>query len=539
MFKGKELFKKILIFLNAFIIFVYLVFFGYLGYIKPLIRDDIKCVFKIFLIEGGRYVSAFIMLSIDEISKVLNLHLLDFAPYFQCVFYSLVFLFIILVAFYPFFFKQNIFINKNNLSNSIISVKDLFLPFLLFNFYLISAFFIMPDTWPTENVTVYEYIMFVPFYILFLYYQYDLLLKKGEPTNKKILLYSFLAIIFGLSTDFLHLFWILSSFWFLLYSLIKRESPFNAYSLKSFIPLYLFIISLLIYYFSNPKVLDTGLLDREELSYASLYQSLFLVKERIVPFLIDGIYGVILKNKIFISTIFLLLISYLPCFKINFKFKKLIFFHIIGAMTLFFLHILIGNFQNGAQAIIQYGKTTPTFFLWLASFEILLIYGILKDIEFDTKKMKLIKIFIIIAVIVFPYFKFDFQEKINQFQYDISWNKQEKIKEYIRQKLHLHYFLRNEIAIFPISLYYDYETIHEDQYGIEIEDVHKGDEFPCNLFLAKTLDIDDEKILGYKFINDKQAWALYYATGGKEIDTSNIEFTSILGDYEKFKEKNL
>ena len=117
--------------------------------------------------------------------------------------------------------------------------------------------------------------------------------------------------------------------------------------------------------------------------------------------------------------------------------------------------------------------------------------------------------------------------------------KKQEYNEYVRQKIHLHYLIQGKVAIIPASLYSDYENIHEKIHNISINDVHKGEEFPGNLLLSEALNLEADEIPGYKFEKDEKAWALYYATGGEKIDKSDIDFTSIIEDYEEFEEDSL
>lgn len=537
MFKKNDLFCILLSFFDFLIIAIGFFFISYIAFFKPLIRDDIKRVFGYFYFEDSRFISSFLMQTFDDFSELLDLHFLDFAPYYQVILYVFIWGLILFVAFYPFFIKRNIFVSEENEEKECFDIKKIFLPILLLHFFLILMSSIFLDVLTSENIVVYEYLMFVSFYIFFLCYIYEVFIKKEKLEKNKLVFYSIIAIIFGLSIEFLHLFLFLSFFWFCLYCFVKKRNLFDISSKTALIPLFIFIFCLWCYYFGNPKFLDTGFADREELSYSALYQSLFLVQERIIPFIVDGIYGIILKNKIFISTVFLLLIAYIPAFNVKFKFKNIILFQIIGAVTLFLLHILIGNFQGGEHAIIQYGKTTPTFFLLLACFDVLLIYGILKDFSFDSMKMKIIKILVIVFSIVLVHYNIDWNEYIGHYKYSIDWNKEQRRKEFLRQKYYIHYIKQNKVAILPLSLHNDYEVLHEQAERIKPSHVHSGHCYPMNYIMKNVLTSDMKKMKGYLFVSDKKAKKKYLETGGIFSKNQTLNFTALKKNYEDYKRK--
>lgn len=541
--KKNSFFCKFLSALNLLLIFVGLFFVSCIAYFKPLIRDDLKSVFGEFFFESSRFISCSLMMGIFKISDAMNLHFLDVSPYCQTFLYVIIYGLIFITTFYPFFFENNIFLSEKEkilecAKSNCFDIKKFFLPILIINFFFLLFVYIIIEVFTHENVVTYDYIMFISVYFVFLYYQYDLLINKAIPSTQKIIFYSLIALVFGFSIEFLHLFWIFACFWYLLYSFLRKKSLLNIYSYKSLIPLFIFLFCLFIFYFGNPKFLDTGFADREEVSYGALYQSLFLIKERFLPFLVDGIYGIIIKNKIFVSTIILLITAYIPFFKINFKFKNVILFQIIGALTLFFLHILIGSDNwNGAQAVIQYGKTTPTFFLCMVCFSVLLIYGIMKDFHCDSNKIKSLKLFIIITSILIPAWNFNLLSTFENYKYSINFNKDEQIKEFIREKIYVHYAKKNEVAILPLSLHYHYEYIHEEAEFISANDVHKDAFFPTNYVLKNVLKIKDEDLCGYYFEDDKIAWEKYYNSGGEVIDTSKINYTSLIEEYNSYRKK--
>ena len=307
----KYYFCKIMYFMNILLILYFLYTIWNLYSYTFFVDDDLQAAFFQWKFIDSRFLSHIIEASCSYIpDKLLNIHPMDFIGKYSAFIVTNIFLLIIFCFIFPLwlFSKKQLFFK---LISTFLCLA--FFTFFTFKYIITNIYF--------SFVTYTEYIAsFVPYVIFFSVFYYFILsnstldgsgdITKSELEKQRLLLTigCFLGFLLGISIE---IFIIISFLQIILSLLIFKKNNMKKYI---FILLIFFLIGTLLYY--NPFYLRVGLADRSCVGYSELYSSILSVQERIIPFF-KCYYDHIIMNKYFICLAGLIILSYLPFFKIN------------------------------------------------------------------------------------------------------------------------------------------------------------------------------------------------------------------------------
>ena len=514
------------------VVFCSFFIFAFIFYIKNFYchffpaRDDMLAIFFGFKFCDSRFINHIIEASIGYIPMFLfNKHPFDYTGEIYSYILSSIYFCIIVCMFF------NIWLLYNKKINNKIIVS--FIIIALSGFYLFDYVIINPQGICESIEYLLPLAVFSLFWGFFLYYGLN---DKNE--NKLLLFSAFIsAFCLGISVEMLNILTSLMLLLHLFYFLIFRKNLFSDEykNKKALIVLILgFIIGLICYY--NPIYLQNGIGDRGCVSYEELYNSLVLLPNIYINYF-NSLVSYISNSYIFICLLFFSIFSYIPALKIKTPKKHIIIVYIVSMLIFLSSLILITDLSENQNSFWFFHNKFRMIFQILSF--MYLMYSIvifISCINMKNKNNTRIKLALILIVFILICSSLHINEyKISKEDY-IMQNSNIKKNRYITEKFYIHYLKQNKTAILPISCMDGLEYHRAKILGKMPGDIHNDTFLPLYnslncLYLILYKDHNGNKntaLPGYKFVDDKTAYKLYYTSGGKVIDLNNINFTSLL-----------
>ncbi len=220
-------------------------------------------------------------------------------------------------------------------------------------------------------------------------------------------------------------------------------------------------------------------------------------------------------NKYFICLAGLIILSYLPFFKINSNKKNIISISVLSMLIFFFTLIFIRDLsENQNQYWVTYFKFTAVYDLLTLFY---LTYEII--IYISEKSNKYIKGLIILLIIFLVCdLNFDYEDAFNRYK---NYNNHNKINLYILESTYVYYAKNNETAILPVEkMPFLEKYITKD---IAPSDIHNLTKYPIYAYLKKIYG-KYGKIPGYIYKSTERI-------NEHQLDDKNINFTKLLNEY--------
>ena len=517
----------LLSFLLLFFIFCFLYFVYNFFLHKFPVRDEIEVLFFSFKFCDSRFIAHIVEAAIGFVPMfILNKHPFDYTGRIFSVIQTIIYFTIMISFLLPLWF----FSAKNALYKLFVSIIVVIISGLFFFDSII-----LNDDEMCINL---EYISaFIPFSFFWFFFYFFSINEKCK--NKFLILFSFImAFCLGISVEIFNILTTIMLIVCLFYFVLFKKSCFSddCKNKKAIIILLLgFIIGLLCYY--NPWYLKNGLGDRNCVSYDALYKSIQIFPS-VFKIYIIVLFNDLLQNLNFLLLVLLSLLSYSPFANIKNKIKNIFPVYIISVLIFFVALVLITDLSENNNFFWYKAVKFQMVFILLNYFYLmnLLILDIV-NIKYNNKKELNIKLLltVLIILIIPPSFFPD--------NYETRWKEKEKINYYnkrtrfITEKIYLHYLKQNKTALLPLSCRDNLEAHREKIMGIDSQDIHCNNSFPLynslrNIYYClEKVNNKQVKLVGYRYIDDKEAYKYYYNTGGGKINLKNINFSDLLDKY--------